>query len=323
MNRYLIIAVILTGCTSLIRAQPVPAGDENIPYLMTFGNQALTSWGDDDFSQTFFFLIPKDYTDPFYIRVWDPDCGGAHDEMRLSFNTRTTFEIFGGEDCWSTDDAKGIDPVGDYKSGNMIDSRSFTDDENYDEQWYTFGPFNPTAGEWVEDWDGYVYKIIIEGIEGDDGNMYRLYLSTDADNNRDVEGGNAFAYEYSFRMHNSNDEVSHIYPYVDDETISVQQMNWDWDNDGVIRIVSVARKGQTSIPSGDDEWGFDEFAIIEEEKSTSLDMQFHKKKGEPVRNNNVVINIRNQYGEAMPFYVLPIGGVPKYNYSIGIKQKSN
>ena len=37
-------------------AQPVPAGDENIPYLMTFGNKAETSWGDDDFSQTFFFL---------------------------------------------------------------------------------------------------------------------------------------------------------------------------------------------------------------------------------------------------------------------------
>lgn len=35
-------------------AQPVPAEDENIPFLMTFGPKAETSWGDDDYSQTFF-----------------------------------------------------------------------------------------------------------------------------------------------------------------------------------------------------------------------------------------------------------------------------
>ena len=55
MNKYIIITVILAGFISAVEAQPVPAPDENIPYLMTFGNMAETSWGDDDFSQTFFF----------------------------------------------------------------------------------------------------------------------------------------------------------------------------------------------------------------------------------------------------------------------------
>ena len=152
--------------------------------------------------------------------------------------------------------------------------------------------------------------------------MYRFYLSTDADNNRDVEGGNAFAYEYSFRMHNSNTEVSHIYPYVDDATISIKQRNWDWDNDGIIRIVSVAKKGQLTTVSGEDEWGEDNIGILDLEKNSSLDMQFHKRKDFMVKNNNVVINVRNQYDEFMPFFVLPIGGVPKYKYSIGVKPQS-
>ncbi len=48
--------LILTGTIALgmvqsVCAQPVPAGDENIPYLMTFGKEGATSWGDDDFSQ--------------------------------------------------------------------------------------------------------------------------------------------------------------------------------------------------------------------------------------------------------------------------------
>ena len=164
----------------------------------------------------------------------------------------------------------------------------------------------------------------MEGVEGNDGNMYRFYLTTNSEVNRDVEGGNAFAYEYSFRMHNNPNEVSHIYPFVDDRAISVKQWNWDWDNDGIIRIVSVARKGQLSKVSGDDVWIEDDFQILEGEKNTSLDLQLHKRKHNPlVRNNNVVINVRNQYNEVMPFFVIPIGGVPKYKYTIGVTKKSN
>ena len=48
-------------------AQPAPNVDENIPNLMVFGKGAPTSWGDDDFSQTFFFLVPKDFNKPIFI----------------------------------------------------------------------------------------------------------------------------------------------------------------------------------------------------------------------------------------------------------------
>jgi len=302
-------------------AQPVPASDENIPYLMTFGNEAETSWGDDDYSQTFFFRIPVEYTDPFYIKIWDPDCGGEHDELNGTFDTRTTFEVFGGAGCYTDEDAQETDPTGNYKSGNLMGFKSFAVDERYDDGWYIFGPFNPTEGEFVEKWNGYVFKIIIEGVAGNDGNLYRMFLSTDKDENRPIEGGNAFAYEYSFRMHNNPNEVSHIYPFVDDRTISVRQSNFDWDNDGLIRIVSVARKGQISRASGDDEWGEDNFQILDDEKNTSLDLQLIKSKSPVIRNNNVVVYVRNQYNELLPFFVIPLGGVPKYKYNIGIRPK--
>ena len=42
-----------------------------------------------------------------------------------------------------------------------------------------------------------------------------------------------------------------------------------------------------------------------------MDFRFVKSKS-LVRNNNVVVNVRNQFGEAMPFYTIPLGGVPKY-----------
>jgi hypothetical protein len=323
MKVWIFIGIIFVSMVQLIIAQPVPAGDENIPFLMTFGNKADPSWGDDDYSQTFFFLIPENYKNPLYIRIFDPDTGGEHDEGRGDFDTRTTFEIFGGEGCQSDPDAVETEPTGNYKSGNLLAFKAFAQEERYDNNWYTFGPFNPTEGEWVEKWNGFVFKIIIEGVEGDDGNLYRMFLSTEQSDNRAIEGANAFAYEYSFRMHNNPNEVSHIYPFVDDRTVTVRQSNFDWDNDGLIRIVSVARKGQLSQVSGENVWGEDEFQILDEEHNTSLDMQLIKSRSPVVRNNNVVINVRNQYNELLPFYVIPLGGVPQYKYTIGVKKQSD
>jgi hypothetical protein len=301
--------------------QPVPAGDENIPYLMTFGNKAGTSWGDDDFSQTFFFLIPETFKEPVFIRVYDPDTGGEIDEIDGIFDTRTVFSVYGGKECYSNKDAQETDPKGNYKSGVLLATKAFDVSPQYDKNWYTFGPFNPTEGEYVSKFGGYVIKIVADGVAGDDGNLYRYFLSTKYNENKPVEGGNAFAYEYSFRMYDNPNEVSHIYPYVDDRTITVKLSNFDWDSDGYIRTVSVARKGQMSPVSGDDVWVEDEFKIFEEEKNTSLDIQFIKKKTPPlVRNNNVVVNVRNQYNELLPFYVIPIGGVPKYKYNIGVNR---
>jgi len=320
MKKTLILFIAFIEISSIVYGQPVPAGDENIPYLMTFGNNSETSWGDDDFSQTFFFQIPETFKEPVFIRVFDPDSGGDIDEQNGEWDTRTVYEIYGGKGCYTHKDAQETDPRGNYKSGNLLASKSFGVNPRYDNNWYTFGPFNPTEGEYVSKFGSYFIKVIAEGVTGDDGNLYRYYLSTSSSDNRSVEGGNALAFEYSFRMHDDPKQISHIYPYVDDRTITVKLSNFDWDMDGFIRTVSVARRGQYSKISKDNEWIEDEFKILEEEKNTTLDIQFIKKKSPPVKNNNVVVNVRNQYNELLPFYVIPIGGVPKYKYSIGAKR---
>jgi hypothetical protein len=318
--KHLVLSVSIVILTFGLKAQPVPAGDENIPYLMTFGPKAGTSWGDDDYSQTFFFLIPKSFSQPVYIRIFDPDISGSTDELNGVFDTRMTYSVYGGKECYTNKDAQETSPKGFYKSGNLLASKTFGNQSDYDNKWYTFGPFNPSEGEFVQKFDGYVLKVICDGTAGDDGNLYRYFLSTKMDENKPIEGANAFAYEYSFRMYEDPLEVSHIYPFVDDRTISVKLSNFDWDSDGLIRTVSVARKGQLSKVSGEDNWVEDEFKIFDEEKNTSLDIQFIKRKTPPVRNNNVVVNVRNQYGELLPFYVIPIGGVPKYKSDVAVKK---
>ena len=283
---------------------------------MTFGNQADISWGDDDFSQAFFFLIPSDFKRQVFIRVFDPDIGGKYDEIRGDWDTQCSFEVFGGEGCHSEDDARETSPFGNYKSGTLLAMKVFGNEPRYDDSWYTFGPFNPEEGEYSEAFDGYIFKVICEGISGDDGNMYRYYLSTSGTENIPIEGANAFAYEYSFRMHNDPYEVSHIYPYITEGTLTVKISNFDWDNDGHILVVSRERQGQRLTVSGESDWARDEVKVIKEEENSSYDFQFIKSKKPVVRNNNVVVNVRNQYDETMPFYTSPIGGIPKYKYSV-------
>ena len=307
---------LMMGIQSLALAQQFPGVEENIPYLITFGKGGVTSWGDDDFSQTFFLKVPKSQKDPIFIRVFDPDVGGKLDEKKGEFNTRSKISVYGGPKAWSTADAKGTNPEGEYDSGTLLDTKTFAVDPKLDSTWYTFGPFNPTEGEWVQDMDGYVFKVITEGIVGDDGNIYKYFLSTRADRNLKIEGANAFTYEYTFRLPN-NPSICHIYPFVDSDVISIQQHNFDWDGDGIIRLVSIARKGEPVKMSTEDDWAASKHPISDREKNTSIDIQLIKSKA--VNNNNVVMRVTNQYGVSLPFYSIPIGGAPRYTPIINVR----
>jgi hypothetical protein len=292
--------------------QAVPAVEENIPYLVTFGKQANPSWGDDDFAQTFFFTVPTDYKQPIYLRVFDPNCGGTIDEDRGGFNTITKFSVYGGDGTITHSDARQTNPIGNFRSGNLLASKAFQAESTYDGKWYTFGPFNPSEGELAEQYGGYVFKLICEGIKGDDGNLYRYFMSTQADKNIEVEGGNAFTFEYSFRLHPEAWQTSHVYPYIDDKVISLRQNNFDWDNDGFIKIYSVATLAFNLQTSNENNWIQSEYKVKADERGTSLDIQFTKNDKLQVNNNNVVFYITNQYGEFLPFWTVPIGGVPVY-----------
>jgi hypothetical protein len=318
-NKFTLILLFILKAVMPLFSQAVPAIDENIPYLITFGGDAETSWGDDDFCQIFYCVIPPSQTDPVYIRVYDPDTGGALDEVKGEFNTVVNFSVYGGKDCWSDTTAQVLNKTGNYKSGYLLASRSFGVDPNYDKKWYSFGPFNPSEGKYVEKLGGRVFKIIAQGISGDDGNIYKYFLSTSPVENVAVEGGNWFTYKYHFRFSDDQKHVCQIYPYVDDRTISIQISNFDWDNDGIIRIFSVAKNGILCDVSGEDNWVIKEFPIVAEEKNSTIEIQFIKNQTVQVKNNNVVVIVRNQYGVSLPFYVVPIGGVPVYSPKIRMK----
>ncbi len=313
----ILILIFLLGFfeTQIVEAQAVPGKDENIPFLVTFGKDGKTSWGDPDFYQIFFFTILKDYTRPFYIRVFDPDCGGANDEIQGEYNSKFNFSVYGGKgvDPDKNEDSKGLDKGTNYRTGNLLVSKVFGSEAKYDNKYYTFGPFNPSEGDYNEKWNSYIFKIICEGISGDDGNLYKFFLSRDANNNLPIEGANAFTYKYTFRMWNDFKSVAHIYPYVDTGVVFIKQSNFDWDDDGKILVVSRYKQGIEVPISNEADWATSNISIEPDEANSSLDFQFHKRQVDLVKNNNVAVTLKNQRGDALKFFSSPIGGVPVYS----------
>ena len=300
----------------LAHGQEIPSLGENLAYLVTFSKGAKVEWGDDDFSQTFFFVIPENIKDPVYIRVFDPDIGGEVDQANQGFNSRTSFEVYGGKGAFSNPEARKLDPVGNYKSGNLLASKTFDNKSEYDNKWYTFGPFDPQQGEYSESVNGRVFKIVADGISGDDGNLYKYFLSRSADQNIPIEGGNGFTYEYSFRLVSEGTSIAHIYPFIDEKVVSLHQHNFDFDNNGNIKLYSRVKNGHNLAGSGNDEWKESGHKIADEERGKSMNIRIIKS---DESDNDMVFYVTNQYNEPIPFFAVPIGGKPKYQYKIDIK----
>ena len=121
-------------------------------------------------------------------------------------------------------------------------------------------------------------------------------------------------------MWNDTTNIMHIYPYVDSLTTSVQVRTFDWDSDGTAQAISEVRKGQLLKVSGEDHWEDDKIEVLPKEVGRSYDFKFIKRRDQLVRNNNVVVQIRNQRDETLKFYSSPIGGVPVYKAQIGNRQ---
>lgn len=320
MLRGIFFIIIYIYSLSIASAQQAPSPEENIPFIVTMGKNANSSWGDEDHIQVFFFLVPSDYTAPLYLRIFDPDVGGEIDELNGVFDTKTRFSIYGGEQTWTHPKIQNGQSYGEIESGTLLSSKTFGADSQFDSDYYTFGPINPFEGEYVEKFDGRIFKIISEGLSGDDGNLYRYFLSSSPNQNLPIEGANLFTYKYTFRLHNDQNQISQIYPFIDDRTTSIEISNFDWDGDGVIRIFSVSKNGVTCPVSGDNSWVKAQFKTTKEEINTTFEVQFIKHQKKKINDNNVVIIVKNQYGHNLPFFAAPLGGIPTYNPKIRIKQ---
>lgn len=315
ITRKFIYVILCCFVFQYARSQHIPSDIENIDFLVTFSKEATAVWGDDDHIQIHFITLPEEYFKPFYLKIFDPNIGGKHDKANGAFNSSTKFSVYGGENCFSAKDAQNVNPTGNYASGKLLEERVFDNSMLFDDKWFTLGPFDPRDGEIVESMDAYVFKVIAEGKKGNDGNMYRYFISAFFADMIAIEEANCFTYELSVQLKHQQNEVSHCFPYIQKNTSSIVQHNFDFENSGYIRLTNSVKNSHPMVASSNGKWAKSTHDITEEEQEKSVDIQFIFKDKSSC---NFVIYFTDQNNEPLPIYSFPKEGMPKYKFKVNI-----
>ena len=108
--------------------------------LITYGAEANTREGDDDFVQVVLLDVPAATPAPIRVRIFDPDAGGALDVFFGwgEFDTATRFSVYGGPGAVSAPGLRGAKPTPEeVHAGERLAERVFAVDPEADGQWVT------------------------------------------------------------------------------------------------------------------------------------------------------------------------------------------
>ncbi len=198
MRRSTKFAVLALAAAALIPAAAA-AQDATQPLLVTYGKLAAPRQGDNDHAQVIYLSVPATASGKLYVRVFDPDTGGAFDQVEGHANTRMRYAVFGGPGAY-------VPPPADFKTisdaertaGDLLADVAYRVDRNTDGKWVTIAEVDPAQGDRVD--DRIVFRLLVEGTHGDDGNVYDVTLSSDTNDNVAPEGLSIFSYTTSARM---------------------------------------------------------------------------------------------------------------------------
>ena len=211
--------------------------------LIIFGQQNGFGAGDTDHAQIIFFDIPASFNDQVWIRIYDPDTGGSLDEPHNGWNTSTTFSIYGGAGAYTNPDARTVQPSPQgFTSGTLLSEMTFSEDNNLNSSWYSFGPFNSSDGETVN--GRYIFKLVVRGsVTGDDGNGYNATISITNTTNTAPVGARAFAFAWTFILEEGAGSVRpSLYPYLGSSVTTYTQYNCDFNFDGGSFVVHTGNR---------------------------------------------------------------------------------
>ncbi|WP_421724758.1 PKD domain-containing protein [Bauldia sp.] len=178
---------------------PAVAQDTTQPLLVNYGAAAAPRQGDNDHAQAIYLSVPATTTGPLYVRVFDPDIGDSFDEVEGRANTRMRYALFGGPDAYVPEVAE-LEALTETErtAGELLADTAYRRDRNVDGAWVTIAEVSPDQGDLVG--DQRIFRLLVEGTNGDDGNVYDVTVSTADDANVAPDDLRIFGTTISARM---------------------------------------------------------------------------------------------------------------------------
>ena len=240
-------AKLLVG---FLLAATLLAAKENI-LLVNYGPEQSIREGDDDFQQVLFFKVAKNFADSLYVRIFDIDCGGEGDLSFSAWNTTMRYTLYGGAGAFSSTTLKNAKPEKtDLAAGQVLADATFGENKTVDNSWYNFAHIAPADGEKVG--DSYYFKLVVQGLSGNDANVFDVRLSSSATMNVPVADVFLFSYSPTLRLR-KDENVASITFLVPEKTKTITVHNFDLAG-AVVQLVTAFRSNLPVTSSGQGEW---------------------------------------------------------------------
>ncbi len=194
-------SVALVAALILATAQPGAAQGNDVPLYINYGADARTSEGDNDYQQAIYLSVPATTKRRLFVRIFDPDTGGRFDQPGFKGETITEFSVFGGPGADATAFA-GIERLSrqEASNGRLLAKQAFGASPQHDGKWVTIATLEPANGERVG--DRILFRLLVNAIRGDGGNVFDVALSVDANENVAPEGLRMFSLSPTVRIPN-------------------------------------------------------------------------------------------------------------------------
>ncbi len=255
---------LIAGSTAclLLSAGAHPVLAQDVPLSVVYGPAASTKEGDDDHREVLFLSVPAELKDRLYLRIFDPDTGGDHDTAYGGAeDTEVRYALFGGDGALTGIGAR-IDPSEEQlASGELLAEARFGANAALDGQWRTIATLTPDQGELVG--DRRLFRLLVEGLSGNDGNLFSVALSLRDRRNLIPQGLEIFGLAPTVRVP-SDDVVTELRFVVPPDAQRLVVHNFDAANADL--EFATAFRSVPLAASGQDEWRETEVALQERER---------------------------------------------------------
>jgi PKD repeat protein len=299
--RYLILAImtsLITWNTSIAK--------EDINFV-TYGPEASIKEGDDDFIQIFYIRISDKAEPNLVLELFDPDCHGEFDTQFGEFNSHYSFRLYGGKGIYSNPKAQTTHPDQyTINEGKLLTELKTSNISQGDSEWIKFADFDINEGEKIN--DHFYFKFVVEGVAGNDANVFNLRVSNAPD-----EQVKIFNYCPTIRLDVRSKPIQLRFIAPVDEPVTFH--NFDADNKPLY-VITPFRSEMMLNASGEGNWKSNGVKFKSFEKENICALQFGP--GSSVVNDATFYITSDE--NIVPFY-LPVkkkmsNNRPVVNYSV-------
>lgn len=274
------IMAVLTLLASLLCVGPSLVLAQQEALLITYGQAASSREGDPDHQQAIRIVIPASVTDTLFLRVFDADCGGGHDAASGEWDTQTRLRLYDGQ---NTDSA-------------LLAERVLGVDAFWDQQWHTFAKISPKPDS--ANTSDRILLFTVEGLAGDDGNVFNLTVSRSERDNQLVAGVRLQHDEPTIRLPD-NQRLVELPFFIPAETQQITLHNFDAAG-ATITLELPERSDPSPLASGQDNW--QETTISLEPSETGQQAAITFRGGNEIP-NDATFYLTDQNGERLPIDV--------------------